>query len=604
MGKTIGIDLGTTNSCVSVMEGKEAVIIPNPEGARVIPTMVAVGRDGKRIYGNVAKRQLAGGGVTPIWGIKRLIGRKFESDEVREIHKRTSFSIVAADNGDVKVQLGERFHSPEEISGMFLTYLKSIAETYLGEPVSEAVITVPAFFNDAQRQATKVAGEIAGLSVARIVNEPTAALLAYGEKITRGGIYAVYDLGGGTFDISIVEVRDDVYKVVSSLGDTFLGGSDFDARICDWILAETQRETGVDLSENREIVQRMMQVAEKAKIELSFNQETLVAIPYLHHFADGTNYHFQRKFTRAQLEAACGDLVGRTITLIGQALEDIGVAPGDVERVVLVGGQSRMPMVGERLAVFFGRPPAIDINPEEVVAQGAAIQSEILRGRVRDLLLLDVTPLSIGVETKGDVFTRIIERNATIPIKKSMVFTTIADNQTTVKIHVLQGEREIASANKSLGFFDLVGVPLAPRGIPQIEVSFEIDANGIAVVSAVDKQTGLSQSMRIQPSSGLSPQEIERILHESEHFEEEDRKKVRINQLRLLLREECNSVQSCYNRYVEKLSEAEREDSDALLARAERTLLEGDVPLLETVLVKVQNLRGRINQILLAEFAK
>ncbi len=386
--------------------------------------------------------------------------------EVREISKRVGYEIVEAANGDIKVKLADTTYSTEEISGMFLGYLKGIAENYLGEPVADTVITVPAFFNDAQRQATKVAGEIAGLNVTRIINEPTAALIAYGHKLKKNGLYAVYDLGGGTFDISIVEVNGDIYKVVSSLGDTFLGGSDFDAQICDWIFHEVERETTVDLRDSKDIVQRVIQIAEKAKIELSFDQETLVSIPYLHHFSDGSNYHFQKKLTRFQLETSTMDFLDRTLDLIKKSLDDINLKPDQIERTVLVGGQSRMPLIFQKLSQFFGKPPDIQINPEEAVAQGAALQAEIIKGKVRDLLLLDVTPLSLGVETKGDSFTRIIERNSTIPTKKSMIFTTITDNQSTVKIHVLQGERSTASGNKSLGFFNLVGIPQSLKGHP------------------------------------------------------------------------------------------------------------------------------------------
>ncbi len=604
MAKNIGIDLGTTNSCISYLEGREALIVPNPEGARVIPTVIAQTAEKKRIFGNAAKRQMITNSKNTIWGIKRLIGRKFDSMEIREIARRVGYEIVEAANGDIKVKLADQTYSAEEISGMFLGYLKGIAENYLGEPVSDTVITVPAFFNDAQRQATKVAGEIAGLNVTRIINEPTAALIAYREKIKKNGLYAVYDLGGGTFDISIVEVNGDIYKVVSSLGDTFLGGSDFDAQICDWIFHEVERETTVDLRDRKEVAQRVIQVAEKAKIELSFDQETLISIPYLHHFNDGSNYHFQKKLVRSQLESSTAGFIDRTLELIQKSLDDIHVQPERIERIVLVGGQSRMPLIYQKLNDFFGRPPDIQINPEEAVAQGAALQAEIIKGKVRDLLLLDVTPLSLGVETKGDSFTRVIERNSTIPTKKSMVFTTISDNQTTVKIHVLQGERSTASGNKSLGFFNLVGIPQSLKGIPQIDVTFEIDANGIVRVSAQDKTTGLSQSMKIQPSSGLSPEEIERLIQEAKKYEEQDRMELRLAKAKLQLKEELETVKFYHQRFIEKLSPHDGAEIDSLIGRSEKALEGNDPDQLESLLKKMKSFRTMINTILTAEFSK
>lgn len=604
MGKNIGIDLGTTNSCISYLEGRDALIVPNPEGARVIPSVLAQTHDKKRIFGNAAKRQMITNSKNTIWGIKRLIGRKFDSPEIKEIGKRVGYDIVEAVNGDIKIKLDEKMYSTEEISGMFLIYLKNIAENYLGEAIGDTVITVPAFFNDAQRQATKVAGEIAGMNVTRIINEPTAALIAYGQKIKKNGLYAVYDLGGGTFDISIVEVNGDIYKVVSTLGDTFLGGSDFDAQVCDWIFHEVERESTVDLRDNKDIVQRVIQVAEKAKIELSFDQETLISIPYLHHFSDGSNYHFQKKLTRPKLESFTMDFIDRTLDLIKSSLGDINVKPEQIERIILVGGQSRMPIIFQKLSEFFGKPPDIQINPEEAVAQGAALQAEIIKGKVRDLLLLDVTPLSLGVETKGDSFTRIIDRNATIPTKKTMVFTTITDNQTTVKIHVLQGERATASGNKSLGFFNLVGIPQTLKGIPQIDVTFEIDANGIVRVSAQDKATGLTQSMKIQPSSGLSPEEIDKIIQDAQKYDEKDKMELRLVRDKLQLKEEWETVKFYYQRYIDKLPAHDRAEIDALITRTEKALEGNDVGLLETLLKKMKNYRIMINSILTAEFSK
>ncbi len=604
MAINLGIDLGTTNSCISYLEGKDAAIIPNHEGTRVIPSIVALNREGKRIYGNIAKRQFVTNSQNTIWAVKRLMGRKFDSKEVQAMQKMVGYEIVGAENGDAMIKMGDKLASPEEISGMLLSYLKNIAEQYLGEKIEDAVITVPAFFNDAQRQATKNAGEIAGLNVIRIINEPTAALIAYGPKINKDGLYAVYDLGGGTFDISIVEVMGDVYKVLSTLGDTFLGGSDFDIKIIDWIIDKLESELTTEIVHDRNTLQRILQVAEKAKIELSFNEETLISIPYLFHFPDGTNFHFQKKLTRSQFEHETIELINRTLGLIKKSMDEINVTPDRIERLILVGGQSRMPLVQKKISEFFQKEPYLNLNPEEVVAQGAALQSEIIRGKVKDLLLLDVTPLSLGVETKGDQINKLIEKNTTIPIKRSKVFTTINDNQRTVKIHVLQGEREIASENKSLGFFDLVGIPLAPKGIPQIEVTFEIDSNGIVRVSAKDKQTGLSQSMKIQPASGLSPEDIQRIIAEAEEYNEMDKNRIRLNELKAKITEEYETVEYFFKRHDDKIKLTDKSEIKRVLSKTEKVLEEDDPALLDNLLRKIQAIRIKINQILVNEFEK
>jgi len=602
MAKNIGIDLGTTNSCISYLEGSESVIIPNPEGTRVIPSIVAINKEGKKIFGNIAKRQLITNSQNTIWGVKRLIGRKFNSREVQAMQNMVGFNMVEAENGDVKIQFGGQNISPEEISGMLLTYLKHIAEDYLGEEISDTVITVPAFFNDAQRQATKNAGEIAGLNIIRIINEPTAALIAFGENIKRDGLYAVYDLGGGTFDISIVEVRSDVYKVLSTLGDTFLGGSDFDIKIIDWMLEKIKEDISDEISHDRNTIQRILQVAEKAKIELSFNEETLITIPYLIHFPDGSNYHFQKKLNRTQFEHDTMELIDRTIELINKSITEINLKPNDIEKIIMVGGQSRMPLVYKKVKEYFGKKPSMDLNPEEIVAQGACMQAEMIKGKTKDLLLLDVTPLSLGLETKGDKLTTIIERNSTIPIKKSMTFTTINDNQRTVTIHVFQGEREIASENKSLGYFNLVGIPLAPKGIPQVEVTFEIDANGIAKVSAKDKQTGLSQSMKIQPASGLSSEDIKTIITQAEEYHEKDQEKLQFNRVKFQLTEEYESIKFFYNRHTDKFKVEINSEIKRLLSKTEKALEDSNFDTLENLLKKMQSLRIRINNILISEF--
>ena len=604
MAKNIGIDLGTTNSCISYLEGAAPVIIPNPEGSRVIPSMVALTRDNKRTFGNIAKRQFVTNNENTIWGFKRLMGRKYDSDETRAIQERVSYKILEAPNGDCKVQLGDKLYAPEEISAMLLGYLKNIAQDYLGEEIADTVITVPAFFNDAQRQATKIAGEIAGLKVTRIINEPTAALLAYRKKVQKDGLYAVYDLGGGTFDISIVEVKEDIYKVVSTTGDTFLGGNDFDEKIIEWILEEIKNDISIDVLADKNMLQRIIQVAEKAKIELSFNQETQVGIPYLHRLPDGSNYHFQKKLTRTQLEHDTMHLLDKTIDLISKSLNEIKITPAEVEKIILVGGQSRMPIVYEKIRQFFGKEPFIDLNPEEVVAQGASLQAEVIKGKVKDILLLDVTSLSLGVETKGDRFTKIIEANSTIPIKKTMRFTTISDNQQTVTIHALQGEREIASKNKSLGYFNLVGIPMAPKGLPQIDVTFEIDANGIVRVSAREAKTGLVQSLKIQPASGMSPEEIQQRVLEARQYEEQDRLRLKLNQAKLKLKEELETVKFYYQNHTKKMAPKEKNDIKTLITRCEKELAGENLDELETLVVKVQTQRDKINKLLMTEFEK
>ena len=602
MAKNIGIDLGTTNCCISYLEGVDPLIIPNPEGSRVIPSIVALNREKKQIFGNIAKRQFITNNENTIWGIKRLIGRKYDSNEVRATLQRVNFSIIEAENGDVKILLGGDSYSPEEISAMLLRYLKEVAEEYLGEKIGDTVITVPAFFNDAQRQATKVGGEIAGLNVVRIINEPTAALIDYKNQVIKNGLYAVYDLGGGTFDISIVEVNDDVYKVLSTTGDTFLGGNDFDEKIIEWIIEEVKNDISVDIFSDKNSFQRIIQVAEKAKIELSFNKETQIAIPYLYHFPDGTTYHFQKKLTRTQLEHDTMKIINRTIRLVKMSLKEIDVTPDQIERVILVGGQSRMPLVVEKVEKLFKKAPFIDLNPEEAVAQGAVLQSEIITGKVKDILLLDVTSLSLGVETKGDNFFKIIERNSTIPIKKSKRFTTISDNQQTVTIEVLQGEREMASQNKSLGHFNLVGIPMAPKGIPQIDVTFEIDANGIVRVSAKDVNTGLVQSMKIQAASGLSPEEIQQRIKEAKEYVEKDKESVKFNKTKLQLKEELDTVKFFYDRHTAKLQPKEKSEIKNIIKRAENALDEDVIDALQDILFRVQTLRNKINNFLISEF--
>jgi len=524
MSKVIGIDLGTTNSCVAIMDGRDAKVIENAEGARTTPSMVAFAEGGERLVGQPAKRQAVTNPENTLFAIKRLIGRRFDDPITAKDKKLVPYEIVKGDNGDAWVQAQGQKYSPSQISAFILQKMKETAESYLGEKVEQAVITVPAYFNDSQRQATKDAGKIAGLEVLRIINEPTAAALAYGLEKKENGTIAVYDLGGGTFDVSVLEIGDGVFEVKSTNGDTFLGGEDFDSRVIDYLADEFKRESGIDLRGDKLALQRLKEAAEKAKIELSSAQETEVNLPFITADQSGPK-HLNMKLSRSKLEALVDELIQRTVEPCRKALKDAGLKASEIDEVILVGGMTRMPKVIETVKRFFGREPHRGVNPDEVVAIGAAIQAGVLKGDVKDVLLLDVTPLSLGIETLGGVFTRLIDRNTTIPTRKGQVFSTAEDNQTAVTIRVFQGEREMAADNKMLGQFDLVGLPPAPRGMPQVEVTFDIDANGIVNVSAKDKATGKEQQIRIQASGGLDSADIDRMVKDAEIHAAEDKKR-------------------------------------------------------------------------------